>query len=109
MIYHDSCTIVAESQGQNGDMIEKARWENVACEFTPINSVEGNASGPIVTRYRFFTGFDIESRLAPVGASSVVLEYRGETVQVEGGFERHTVVGRFHHYEAIVQNLYGQF
>lgn len=98
MIYHDRIGVF-----QASDVNPDRDFGQVPADVQPINSVavgQPVTGEVIVTRYLVICGFDFIGRKVP--PSEARITYMGETLAIEGGFERHVVLGRFHHTEFVV-------
>lgn len=86
------------------------------CEINPIETEPPTDSSPVKIRYRFVTNVDIigmidqqivdwkASRPGSRGAR-LVLTYDGKTLSPEAGFEKHKILGRFHHIESVMKDF----
>ena len=114
MLLHDTCTVeFTEVIGdfEPGPARTYTVPGGVPCELTPLDSTAASASGPLQTRYTFFTNVDLvalaDAQTAEWGGydpPTMTITYHGKTLQPEAGFEIHRVLGRFHHIEAIVKD-----
>lgn len=120
MLYHDVCTIKVTEKIDKLDPgpARVAELGAVPCEVNPLDSTVGSETGPLRTRYVFLTNVDIltmvEQQAAawkanpmpgtPSQGATLTLTYRGKTLALEAGIERHRVLGRFHHTEAIIKD-----
>lgn len=105
MIYHDRLDYVRkERTDQVGDPTGEYTiyGENVPAEVQPIGSREQLVAGGevVTTRYLVTCALDFVAAGVP---SNAQIGYRGKRLQLEGGFERHVILGRFHHTEFVVQ------
>lgn len=113
MILHDVCTVQIIEKLDQYDPNDPRETvpQSIPCEINPIETEPANASGPVVTRYRLVTTVDlialVDAQLAEweVDFVDLVLTYDGKTLQPEAGFERHKILGRFHHIEAVMKDF----
>lgn len=87
----------------------------IPAEVNPIETEPASDSGPIVIRYRFVTNVDLSALIDAQDAvwtgsnshtgTTIVLTYDGKTITPEAGYERHKILGRFHHIEAIMKDF----
>ena len=105
MILHDVCDLsISLGVDQYNDPLGFEVTPGIPCELTPLNSIPASDYGTLKTRYAFVTDVDLGALAAAHGASIFTINYpsgSAKTLAFEAGFERHTVLGRFHHIEAI--------
>lgn len=120
MLLHDTAILKwTEKKDQlDSGTVRTVTVGEIPCEVTPIDSEPASDSGTIKIRYRFFTTVDLvalaDAQLAywkanpgtftPKGIT-MTLTYDGKTISPEASFERHKVLGRFHHIEAIMKDF----
>lgn len=125
MILHDTATLkwteVLDKLSPGGSPRTTVAGP-IPCEINPIEAEQvimgAGATGLVNIRYRFVTTIDLQAaaeaalaafRANPEGRDidgvRIGLEYDGKTLAVEGGFERHKILGRFHHIEAIMKDF----
>lgn len=122
MILHDSVTLtwIEKIDTLSGGTARQVVVGQIPAEINPIETEPASDSGPIVIRYRFVTNIDLvaladaqaaewASTPNPSGAShrgiKIQLTYDGKTLSAEAGFERHKILGRFHHIEAVMKDF----
>jgi hypothetical protein len=109
VILHDVCELKFIRVDQFGDPIVGATFSNVPVEFTPLvsNTVD---PGAVVTKYTAYMAVDPSALAAGLSFTPTKVEvwYRGKLLQLDAGFERHRMLGRFHHVEFVVRD-FGQF
>lgn len=109
MIYHGRATLSTFGEDLMGNPVVGPSFE-VRAEMRPVNSAETDSGGSVVTRYRFYTPADLvkllaEAKLEEPDVETFHVEYDGNELSPSAGWERHEVFGRFHHYEAVVEDF----
>jgi hypothetical protein len=109
MILHDVCDLKFIRLDGVGDPVETETIPDVPVEFTPLvsNSVD---PGAVVTKYTAYMSVDPSELAAGLSftPSKVEVWYNGQLLQLDAGFERHRMLGRFHHVEFVVRD-FGKF
>lgn len=120
MILHDTVTLQWNEKKDNLDSgtPRVVVVGPIPCEINPIETEPPTDSSPVKIRYRFVTNIDLvalaDAQLAywkanPAGFTpkgiSITLTYDGKTLSAEAGFERHKILGRFHHIEAVMKDF----
>lgn len=121
MILHDVCTVtwteVLDKLSPGGTPRVVVAGQ-IPCEINPIETEPPTDSSLIKIRYRFVTNIDLtlladaqeaEWRANPGGRNisgiRLTLTYDGKTISPEAGFERHKILGRFHHIESVMKDF----
>lgn len=115
MILHETCTIEFWD-GRQFPELDPVFINDIPCEVSPITSAQvAISAGSDLVRndYLWVSTFDINAYWTTelegeTGYNKVRIHYRGNPLQVRGGFEIHRVLGRFHHTEAVIQD-FGRF
>lgn len=121
MILHDQCHVTLTEKLDNLDSSTPrvVEYGEIPCEVNPIETEIASDSGPITIRYRFVTTEDLSAIIDDQAAAwkaddttergsrgaDLTLTYDGKTITPEAGYERHKMLGRFHHIEAVMQDF----
>lgn len=107
MIFHGRIGVTVRTvTGQ--DPYGNDEYSNVTTEYPgevrPLSSAETVAGrDQVVSRYRVFLSRFAADAVTPSGAVS----WLGDSYEIDGDVERHTVGGRLHHLEAVVKRTTG--
>lgn len=106
MILYDRVTVtrrVKIGEDPFGDPIYEDQEVPYRAEVRPLSSEENVAAGQqVTTRFRVFLAPDADD-VTPADA----LTWRGRAYEIQGSVEPHSINGRLHHFEAVVQRVTG--
>lgn len=106
MILHDRVTVlrrVKVGEDAMGEPIYEDQLIPYRAEVRPLGSDENVAAGQqVTTRFKVFL-----SRRAEDVTPADALTWRGRSYEIQGSVEPHTINGRLHHFEAVVQRVSG--
>lgn len=121
MILHDQVSVTwTETLGSinPGGTPRVVEAGPIPAEINPIETEPASDTGDIVIRYRFVTNVDLtmeaDVQLAAwkadpggrnINGIRLTLTYDGKTLTPEAGFERHKILGRFHHIESVMKDF----
>lgn len=122
MLLHDTATLTwVETKTQlSSGAVRTLVYGVIPVELSPIDTAPATPSGPITIRYRLITPLDLTAMADaqnaywaatpnPSGAVhlgiKMTLTYDGKTVTPDASFERHKIMGKFHHTEAVMKDF----
>lgn len=102
MILYDTIVATVSTTNRVGDRVEGPPI-NVPCQIDPLDvslTAQQAGSSVLVTRYRLITTTDLEA-LGSLG--SIVFRWKGTRMSLDGGVERHMLMGQLSHVEAFLK------
>lgn len=105
MILHQTCSLRFYRTGPDGTTVTAEETiDDLPIELTPLNSKD---IGIVVTEYQATMTVDPQAIAATLSFVPTKLDimYEGGRLQIPAGFERHQVLGRFHHVEFVVSDF----
>lgn len=105
MILHQTCSLRFYRLGPDGHtVVAEETLDGFPIALSPLNSKD---IGIVVTEYQATMNVDPQDIAATLSFVPTKLDvlYDGARLQIPAGFERHQVLGRFHHVEFVVKDF----